>query len=87
MHEAEPLGEFIGNETAQRDVVYQPDKADCGNRLFSRCTLRHVTGDDHDFGFQIEPPGGVVEADSGARRQKFVAAALVHQRVCPETGG
>ena len=85
LNEAEALGQFIGDQATQRNIVDQADQANGLQCFLAAGALAHVAGDDDDFGFEIEAPNGIMEGDGFAWAQELVAAALIHQRILPET--
>ncbi|MNK74606.1 hypothetical protein D3C87_941250 [compost metagenome] len=87
LDEAEALGQFAGDQVAERDVVDQADQTDRSQGLVARGAQRHVAGDDHDLGLQVAAPGLVLQRDGVARTHELVGAALIHQRIGPEGRG
>ena len=86
LEETETLGQLTRDQPAQRDIIDQHDEADGFGRLLDRTTGRRVPGDDGDLAFHVTAPGRVTQRDIGARREKGVGAALIHQRIGPESG-
>ncbi len=77
----------MGDQPAQRHIVDEADQPDGGQRFGAAGALAHIAGHHHHLGFQIEAPAGIVERDGITGAEELVAAALVHQRIMPETGG
>jgi len=81
LQEAEALGQFVGDQVAQRDVVDQADQLDVARGLRRRDRHRHVVGDHHHLGLEVD---AVVLADHQhvvARAEEAGADRLVHQRI------
>ena len=87
LDETEALGEFGGDQVAQRYIVDQPDQADLAQRIRCRNALRHIAGDHADLGLHVAAPSLIGEHDRLARAAQVVAAALIHQRIVPEAFG
>ena len=47
----------------------------------------YVIGDHDDLGFKVDAPGLIGHRDVVARADKRIGAALVHERVGPESRG
>jgi hypothetical protein len=85
LEEAETLGEFAGDQPAQRHVIAQHDELDVGRRLRLGDAHRHVIGDDGDLPFHVTAPGDIAQRDGIAGAEEGVTAALIHQRIVIET--
>ncbi len=81
LQEAEALGQLARNQVAQGDVIDQADQLDVPGRLFGGDRHRHVVGDDHQLGFQVDAVLLADDLDRVARAVKAGAGGLVHQRV------
>lgn len=84
LQEAEALGDLGRDQVAQRDIVGQADQAHRAERSFCAAAQRHVTGDHHHFGLQVDAKGLVGGFDGVVRAQEVVGPALVHQRVAAQ---
>src|SRR3546814_9400429 len=84
LEKTESLGQFAGDQPAQRHVVGQPDQQDHLARRHLVDTRGHVAGHDDDLRLHVAAPGGIAERNRIARAEEAIAAALVHQRIVPE---
>ncbi|MNV39249.1 hypothetical protein D3C71_1308220 [compost metagenome] len=81
LQEAEALGQFAGDQIAQRHVVDQADQLDVAGGLFRGHRHRDVVGDHHQLGFQIDAVFLADHLDRITRAVEAGAGGLVHQRV------
>src|SRR5690606_36058576 len=79
------LGQFAGDQVAQADVVDQAHELDVRGGLLRRHRHRHVVGDHHDLGFQVDAVGLVDHPHRVPRAVEAGAGGLVHQGVGIET--
>src|SRR5690625_3040208 len=79
LQKAEALGQFAGNQSAQRHVVEKGDELDVVGTLFGIGPHGDIIGNDSDFSFKVNAPIGIFDFDGVERRQKAVGYALVHQ--------
>ena len=87
LEEAEILGQLGRDQVAQGNIVDQHHQADQRQGRRGGDAQRHVVGDHRDLALQVAAPGLVHQRDRVVRRQKRVAAALVHQGLGPEAVG
>jgi hypothetical protein len=83
LEEAEALGELVGDQVAQADVVADADEAHVAHVAHGLCRRRadgNVTEHDADLAFEVAASGLVGEGDRRARREHVAAPALVDER-------
>ena len=81
VHEAEALGELVGDEIAQRHIVDQHQQLDMS--AGGRCRHAHgyIVGDDRYLGLEIHTPGLVTGEDRIPGANRAVRAALIHEGI------
>src|SRR3546814_6294614 len=73
------------SDVCSSDLIDQPDQLDVPGGLVRRDRHRHVVGDHHDLGFQVDAVTLVDHLDAVARAVEAGAGGLVHQRIGVET--
>ena len=87
LEKAEALGQLIGNQVAQADVVDEHDQANTVQRIFGIRAHGHIAGDDGNLGLKVDTHGRAGHDHIVTGTDEVIAAALVHQRVTVEIGG
>ena len=87
LEEAKALGQLIGNQVAQADVIDQHHQTNAVQRILGIGAHGHITGDHGNLGLEVNAHGRAGHDHIVAGADEVIAAALVHQRVGVEVGG